>query len=221
MHISPPKIETQFEDLPLTLPVFPLTGVLLLPRAKLPLNIFEPRYLNMALDAMRSDRLIGMIQPHQESDGDDPSQLYQVGCAGRITSFSETEDQRLLITLTGVCRFRVAEELPTIRGYRMVRPQWDDFADDFKVDAGDIDRERLLACLKAYLTANQIEADWSAVADSSAERLVTTLAMIFPFEPSEKQALLESNTVTGRSETIMTLMELASAKQGGGSHVRH
>jgi Lon protease-like protein len=103
----------------------------------------------------------------------------------------------------------------------MVRPQWDDFADDFKVDAGDIDRERLLACLKAYLTANQIEADWSAVADSSAERLVTTLAMIFPFEPSEKQALLESNTVTGRSETIMTLMELASAKQGDGSHVRH
>jgi Lon protease-like protein len=221
VQIKPPKLETQFEDLPLTLPVFPLSGVLLLPRAKMPLNIFEPRYLNMIVDAMRSDRLIGMIQPHQESGDDDPSKLYQVGCAGRITSFSETEDQRLLVTLTGVCRFRVTEELQSMRGYRIVRPQWDDFEADFQVDAGEIDRERLLACLKGYLTANQIEADWTAVADSSAERLVTTLAMIFPFEPSEKQALLESNTVVARAETIMTLMELASAEQGDGSHVRH
>ena len=216
-----PRLETRFEDLPLTLPVFPLTGVLLLPRAKLPLNIFEPRYLNMVTDAMRADRLIGMIQPHHDADGGAAPALYDVGCAGRITSYSETEDGRILITLSGVCRFRVAAELETIRGYRMVRPRWQEFDGDFSDSPVEIDRDRLTAALKTYLSANNIEADWAAVADASTERLVTTLAMIFPFEASEKQALLECATVAERAETVMTLMELSAAEKGDSSHARH
>ena len=142
-----PRLETRFEDLPLTLPVFPLTGVLLLPRAKLPLNILSRATINMVIDAMRADRLIGMIQPHHDADGGAAPAFYDVGCAGRITSYSETEDGRILITLSGVCRFRVAAELETIRGYRMVRPRWQEFDGDFSDSLVEIDRDVLTAAL--------------------------------------------------------------------------
>lgn len=206
-----------FEDLPTTLPIFPLPGVLLLPRGRLPLNIFEPRYLNMTVDALAArDRLIGMIQPLDPKAAGAAPPLYGIGCAGRITAFSETEDGRYLITLSGVCRFRVAEEIPTTRGYRRVRP---DFA-PFRADLADegsscFDRERLLGVLKAYFATHGIGADWEAIRAAADDCLVTTLAMLCPFAPTEKQALLECSDLGERSAFLHALLEMALAAPSG------
>lgn len=210
-------------DLPKTIPVFPLPGVLLLPRGRLPLNVFEPRYLAMTEDALGAgDRLIGMIQPTEAERPGQPPALYSVGCAGRISTFSETEDGRYLITLTGVCRFTVAEEVATMRGYRRVVP-------DFARWQGDLDseepvtfaRERLLAALKGFFASNGMTADWSAIEGSPDERLVTTLAMFCPFEPQEKQALLECETLAERASTLIALLEIGSRGGGQGDAAKH
>lgn len=212
-------------DLPQTLPVFPLTGVLLLPRGKLPLNIFEPRYLAMIEDALASrDRLIGMIQPREAGSegmtrGAPPPPLYQTGCAGRITSFSETDDGRYLITLGGICRFDIGEELTTLRGYRRVVPNYARWEDDLAPDAagatvGAFDRDRLVRGLRAYFTARNIAVDWNAITETPDERLVTTLAMLCPFAPQEKQALLEYPTTAERAKGMTTLIEMAVAGSG-------
>ena len=206
-----------------TLPIFPLPGVLLLPRGQLPLNIFEPRYLAMTRDALAGDRLIGMVQPsdpHQPLSGSPP--VYPTGCAGRITSFSETEDGRFLITLTGLCRFRIGEELPPASGYRRVVPQWDEFARDLRSEREPgFDRDRLIRGLRSYFDRHQIKAEWNAISSVPGERLITSIAMVCPFEPSEKQALLEAPDLEARARLLTAIVEMAVLDQSGGGEARH
>ena len=209
-------------DLPRTLPIFPLQGVLLLPRGRLPLHIFEPRYRNMMHDAFAGDRIVGMIQPRraEEQKPDDHPDVYETGCAGRITSFSETDDGRIFATLTGLCRFAVIKELPVLRGYRRVIADYDRFAEDLHADAPrHIDRQRLMMALSGYLHVQGISADWDTIKETSDERLVTALSMLCPFQPSEKQALLECPTLEERGRVMTALIEMAlighaSAPQG-------
>lgn len=198
-------------NLPAILPIFPLTGVLLLPRGKLPLRIFEPRYLAMTRDAIAGDRLIGMVQPSDPTAAGDNPPVYPKGCAGRITSFSETENGLYLITLTGVCRFRIRDELPLLEGYRRIVPDWSEFAHDLEAeDEVALDRERLLRGLKGYFQQHQISADWDAINSVPGERLVTSVAMNCPFDPSEKQALLEAADLDERARLLMAIVEMAS-----------
>ncbi len=208
-------------DLPQVIAVFPLTGALLLPRAQLPLNIFEPRYLNMIDDAMASERMIGMVQPASGGDPERPT-LSAVGCLGRITSFAETSDGRYLITLTGLCRFHVGEELPARLPYRQVRARYDAFEDDMVAAPNEegFDRLRLLAALKAYLTRRSLEVDWEAAKEAPGEALVNSLAMALPFEPAERQALLEAADFAGRRETLITLMEIDAADRSDDDDAR-
>ena len=194
--------------LPDTLPVFPLTGVLLLPRGRLPLNIFEPRYLAMTRDALAAERLIGMVQPANPPIRETNPAIYPIGCAGRITSFSETDDGRFLITLTGVSRFRIREELPLLSGYRRAVADWGDFAADLAPDEARFDRARLVRALKAFFAQRRVEADWSAVEQAPAEHLVTSIAMMCPFAPNEKQALLEARDLGERARLLTALVEM-------------
>ncbi len=210
-----------FEQLPGSIPVFPLMGVLLLPRGKLPLNIFEPRYLAMVQDALASDRMIGMIQPQATEAPERPPRLYGLGCAGRITSFAETDDGRFLITLTGVCRFALGEELPTTRGYRRVVPDWTPFAADLAEEVGGVDRDRLVPVLRQYFRQQGITVNWDAVTGAEDERLITSLAMICPFDPPEKQALLEAPCLKDRADLLQTLIEMAVHDVPGGETARH
>jgi hypothetical protein len=199
--------------LPAILPMFPLTGVLLLPRGRLPLNIFEPRYLAMTRDALGGDRLIGMVQPSDPAASGRNPPVYPTGCAGRITSFSETDDGRFLITLTGTCRFRIREELPLLEGYRRVVPDWHEFTRDVEADEEvSFDRERLVRGLRSYFQQHQISADWDAITSVPGERLVTTVAMTCPFDPSEKQALLEASGVEERARLLTAIVEMAVMK---------
>ena len=203
-------------DLPQVIPVFPLPGAILLPRGQLPLNIFEPRYLNMIDDAMAGDRVLGLIQP---SGG--PARLPSlsaVGCAGRITSFAETSDGRYLVTLTGVARFRVASELPTQTPYRQVRAVFAPFEADLSSPVGGVefDREAFFAGLKQYLERRQLEIDWETAEAAPQEALINSLSMALPFEPAEKQALLESPGLEDRVEVLTTLMRIDAAETGDG-----
>ena len=209
--------------LPTILPIFPLTGVLLLPRGRLPLNIFEPRYLAMTRDALAGDRLIGMVQPSNPGASGDNPPVYPMGCAGRITSFAETEDERFLITLTGTCRFRIRDELPLLEGYRRVVPEWSEFARDLgSEDEPAFDRERLMRGLKGYFQQHQISADWGAINSVPGERLVTSVAMVCPFEPSEKQALLEASDLNERARLLTAMVEMALRHTSGvGVGARH
>ena len=205
-----------FEDLPDVVPIFPLAGVLLLPGGRLPLNVFEPRYLNMTAAALAApQRLIGMIQPQDGATGDHP-EVFATGCAGRMTSFDETEDGRYLITLKGIARFRVIDELPLRDGYRRVRASYAEFRDDLAETSGplSIDRDRLLRALRAYLAHQGVEANWDAIKDTGESRLITSLAMMCPFRPSEKQALLEAATLDDRARVMMALLEMALLERG-------
>jgi len=198
----------RLEELPDSLSIFPLPGVILLPRAQLPLNIFEPRYLNMTLDALGSGRMIGMVQP---DPGSGPDAVYDVGCAGRITAFSESGDGRLLIVLTGVCRFRIAEERPPTRGYRRVLPDWSFFAADLDPsEEGQIRRGDVLRSVRRYAKVTQQELDLEALGKLSAEALVNALAMHLPFGVEEKQRLVEVTTPAARAEAIIALAALAA-----------
>ena len=200
-----------FEDLPPEIPVFPLTGVLLLPGATLPLNIFEPRYLNMTDAALAGSRMIGMIQPSGGSTGDNP-ELYRTGCAGRIVAFSETDDGRYLITLHGAIRFDVAEELPLCNGFRVARPDWTPYRHDMGEEETDgIDRDRILHLLHAYFAQNKVDANWQAIKEAALGRLVNSLATMIPFQPSEKQAFLEARALADRADILTTLLEMALA----------
>ena len=209
--------------LPSILPIFPLAGVLLLPRGRLPLNIFEPRYLAMTRDALAGERLMGMVQPSDPSARGSEPTVYPTGCAGRITSFSETDDGRFLITLTGICRFRIREELPLLEGYRRVVPEWREFAHDLdSEDEPGFDRDRLLRGLRAYFQQHQIQADWDAIIAVPGERLVTSIPMICPFDPSEKQALLEAPDLDERARLLTAIVEMAGLNQPpGGASARH
>jgi Lon protease-like protein len=201
----------QRQALPDILPIFPLVGVLLLPRARLPLNIFEPRYLAMTRDALGGERLIGMIQPSDPTTGGMNPPVYPVGCAGRITQFSETDDGRFLITLTGVSRFRIIEELPLLSGYRRVIPDWRPFEPDREIpDTPQFDRARLVRGLKSFFGQRQLSADWSAIEKAPAEQLIASIAMACPFAPSEKQALLEAADLEQRATLLTGLVEMAA-----------
>ena len=204
------------EELPRVIPVFPLPGVLLLPRGRLPLNIFEPRYREMTEDAMASHRMIGMIQPEDPFDALDHPAVYANGCIGRITALTETPDQRYLISLSGICRFRIARELPP-EGllYRRVYASYDEYADDLVPPTPcRLDRARLLPALRGFFQANGLTADWDAINGADDELLITCLAMACPFKPSEKQALLECTDEASRVAMMQALFEMAAHERG-------
>jgi Lon protease-like protein len=210
-----PAFHPRFADLPQEIAVFPLSGALLLPQGRLPLNIFEPRYLAMTFDSLAQGRMFGMVQPDANRPrGESGPALYRVGCLGRLSSFSETEDGRLLITLAGLIRFRVAEELPLAPdGYRRVRADYTDFAADLALDEGPppYDRDALLDALRPYFRARGIEANWEAVEQSADAMLVTTLSMVCPFDVPEKQALLEAPDGAERARMLIALMRMGAA----------
>ncbi|MFD2182570.1 LON peptidase substrate-binding domain-containing protein [Rhodoplanes azumiensis] len=203
-------------DLPSTLPVFPLPGALLLPRGQMPLNIFEPRYLAMVDDALRSGhRLIGMIQPDSAHPGpEDKPTLFRVGCVGRITQFAESGDGRYLLQLTGVSRFRLEHELAVDTPYRQCLVSYAPFADDFVARKGEkaVDRAALLRALRDFLEANKLKADWDGIESAPNEALVNALAMMSPYGPAEKQALLEAPDLKTRAEILVAVTEIELAK---------
>jgi Lon protease-like protein len=202
------------DDLPLVIPVFPLDGALLLPGGQLPLNIFEPRYLNMFDDAMSGERIVGMVQTRAGGDPERPN-LAPVGCAGRVTSFAETSDGRYLVTLTGVCRFRMGDELPSRSPYRQVRVDFATFEEDLREQAEGAtaggEAEALLGALRRYLDHRGLAIDWSSAEAAPSDALINSLAMALPFEPVEKQALLEAPTLVERRETLVALLEIDAA----------
>jgi len=213
--------DPRFEDLPQRLAVFPLTGVLLLPRGRLPLNIFEPRYLAMTRHALGAGQLIGMIQPEEGAgDAGDPP-LRRTGCMGRITEFQETEDGRYLITLAGLCRFDIAHEPPRAQLFRIVEADWRRFRHDLEEATPEFDRERLAAALKPFFKRHGIAADFNAIATAPAERLVTSLAMLCPFPPREKQALLEAADASERARLLIGLLEMEALGGGEPASQRH
>lgn len=200
-------------DLPDTLAIFPLPGAILLPRSRLPLHIFEPRYLAMLGDALKTDhRLIGMVQPMAQA-GDEG--LHQIGTAGRVTSFSETEDGRYMVTLTGVSRFRILQEVPGFQAYRRARIDWQAFGHERRAenDPG-LDRDALLADLARYFKSRQLGVDWEALRQAEDELMINALSMLCPFAPEEKQALLEAPDLPARRRVLQTLISFAL--QSGG-----
>ena len=213
--------DPSFERLPDTLPIFPLSGVLLLPGGKLPLNIFEPRYLSMIFDSLAGHRMIGMVQPTQPGgyagDGmpadDGTPKVHQVGCAGRVVSFNETEDGRLLLALSGVCRFQISRELDLAHGgYRRVSALFSPYSAD--LDYADemvtLDRERLMAALAAFFRGKNLSTDWDSVKKADDLNLVNSLSMVLPFGPAEKQALLEAADTSARAKLLIAFLEMAA-----------
>lgn len=196
-------------DLPDVIPIFPLPGAIVLPRGHLPLQIFEPRYLAMLEDSLKtSHRLIGMVQPNGPSED---SPLHDIGCAGRVSSFAETEDGRYMITLTGISRFKIIQEVEGFTPYLRANVAWQDFHSDLTRGARDsgLQRSEFLDLLRRYLAANDLSTDWDSLKEAGDEMLVNSLAMMCPFDTEDKQALLEARTLANRRETLVTLMEYA------------
>jgi len=210
------------EDLARRIPVFPLAGALLLPRADLPLNIFEPRYLALIDHALAGDRLIGMIQPSRDDAQGDAPALMKVGCVGRITAWSETPDDRMLITLTGVSRFQIVDELDVDTPFRQVIANYHPFAADLAIGTGaaEVNRPALLKVFRDYLDANNMSADWREVDSAPTEVLVNTLSLLAPYPPQEKQALLEAPDLKTRADVLVALTEVALGKMGRGAKPR-
>jgi hypothetical protein len=207
------------EDLPAEFAVFPLPGALLLPRGKLPLNIFEKRYLAMIQDSLAGGRMFGMIQPDPNAPASQAAEtagepgLYRVGCLGRLSSFSETDDGRLLITLTGLARFTIGAELPMRNGYRRVRGNFSHYTGDLALTRPQVDigRDKLLTALRGYFVRRNVDANWDAIRGLSDDGMVITLAMACPFEPVEKQALLEAPSDADRAATLLALLQMGAA----------
>ncbi len=200
----------QAADLPDTLAVFPLPGALLLPRSRLPLHIFEPRYLQMLEDAIKTpQRLIGMVQPNPMRGCD--TSVHAIGCAGRVTQFSETEDGRYMITLSGISRFRTLREVEGFTPYRRFDVQWDGFDRDLGPTETDLafDRGEFLDLLDRYFSARKLSTDWETIKEAEDELLINSLSMLLDFKPEDKQALLEAPSLTTRRETLITLIEFA------------
>ena len=204
-------------DLPQVIPVFPLDGALLLPGGQLPLNIFEPRYLNMFDDVMAGERMIGMVQTRGGDDEARPM-LAPVGCVGRVTSFAETSDGRYLVTLTGVCRFHTGEELPVLTPYRQVRARFATFEADLQegVVPHAFERTPFLSALRRYLDHRGLDIDWESAEGAPADALINSLAMALPFEPGEKQLLLEALTLADRRDALIALLEIDAAMDDDG-----
>ena len=212
-----------FEGLPREIPIFPLPGALLLPHGRLPLNLFEERYLAMALDALGEERIIGMVQPLEfQPDpvaGDAP--IFAIGCAGRITSFTETDDRRILISLKGICRFHIAGEVEGRNGYRRVAADYGPFRDDLAEKPGfDFDRQELFKLLRRFFESRGLETDWNSLENADDETLIVSLAMMCPFGVSEKQALLEAPKMPDLPDVLMSLLALAGV-EGDAPASRH
>lgn len=216
-------------DMPRELAMFPLRGAILLPRASLTLNVFEPRYLALVDHALASDRLIGVVQPAPEAgDAESPRgrsfPLRSVGCAGRLFSFTESDDGRVMIALAGVARFAIAGDVPGDTPFRICQADFAPYAGDFIAGHGeeDVDRPRLLAALRNYLVANNLNADWERINSAGSERLVNTLSVLSPYGPEEKQALLEAPDLRARAEALVALaeMELAARDDGSGTSIQ-
>ena len=204
-------------DLPETIPVFPLPGALLLPRARLPLHIFEPRYLQMIDDCLKTEhRLIGMVQPRAQA-GRDGRALQTIGCAGRLTQLSETEDRRYMITLAGVSRYRITREVSGFTPYLKADVSWQGFERDLgKLEVDELfDRPAFLDLLRRYFESQDLSTDWDSLKDADEELLLNSLSMLCPFDPEEKQALLEAPSLATRRETVVTLMEFALRRGSG------
>lgn len=208
-------------DLPPRIPLFPLRGAILLPRANLPLNIFEPRYLAMLDDVLAGSRVIGIVQPAREGDDESPEGgdvgLRSVGCAGRVTAYQELDDGRRLITLSGIARYSIIDEAVTSTPYRIATVSYDRFATDFDVGRGEeqVDRLNLVRVLRAYLEQNRLQADWSAIERAPSEYLINALSVMSPYGPEEKQALLEAEDLKRRAEVLIALAEMELASTGG------
>lgn len=212
-------VMTSSYDLPDTIPVFPLPGALLLPRARLPLHLFEPRYIAMLDDVLKTpSRLIGMVQPY-DAPGKG-GKLHSIGCAGRVTAFSETEDGRYMITLAGMSRFRISQEVEGFTPYRRCNVSWQGFERDLgPVERDDsFDRESFMEALGRYLVDQGLSTDWESLGEAEDELLINSLSMLCPFAPEDKQALLEAPSLTTRRETLMTLIEFA-LRGGSGEEV--
>lgn len=213
-HSSPTQWSAA--DCPGVIPLFPLAGAILLPRGQLPLNVFEPRYLAMVDDALGGRRVIGIIQPDADA-GDSPvPSLYKVGCAGRITQFVEPEHGRYLVSLTGLSRFRLVEELPVLTPYRQARVEYESFHDDFTPRAGEdgVNREAVLDVLRRFAQAKGLRIDWKGIEDAPNEALVNALSMMSPFGVREKQALLEAADLGTRADTLVAITEIELARSG-------
>ena len=210
--------EPEFSELPRRIPVFPLHSALLLPGGKLPLNIFEPRYLAMVRDCLiQPHRLIGMIQPR----ADEEDNLYDIGCAGRISNYGESDDGRLLITLSGTLRFRILDIEEVGDGYKMATVSWTDFKMDLMPDESKIDRAILIENLRHYFELKGYSADWEHIGNCEDERLVTTLSMICPFDVPEKQALLECPDLNQRAKLLIAILEMASHADDDENTAKH
>ncbi len=219
---SPLKITPT--GMPETLPLFPLSGAVLLPRARLPLNIFEPRYLAMVEHALANGRMIGMVQPsiHDQEESESPA-VFAIGGAGRIISFNETDDERYLIVLGGISRFRISRELPKQGLFRTALVSWKEFSSDFTDQShAALDRKKLLELLQVYFRHQGISVDWDVVQNAPAEGLISTIIMICPLPPNEKQALLEAPDVNARASMLMALLKMATMSvPEGEAAIRH
>ena len=210
--------EPEFSELPRQIPIFPLPSALLLPGGKLPLNIFEPRYLAMVRDCLvQPHRLIGMVQPRADEEDD----LYEIGCAGRISSYGESDDGRLLITLSGTLRYRLLDIHEVEDGYKMANVSWIDFKNDLIPDESQIDRALLIENLRHYFELKGYSADWEHIGNCEDEKLVTTLSMICPFDVPEKQALLECPDLNQRVKLLIAILEMASHADDDESTAKH
>lgn len=220
-------LEPNIQELPTVIPVFPLNGALMLPGGRLPLNVFEPRYLNLVHDVLKTQhRVFGMIQANTASSQEEMNPLlYGVGCLGRISSFEETSDGRYLISLDGLIRFRMKQEVEMQEGYRRVSVDYEEFIKDLDITDPEIDRDRLLNALRKFFDIKGFTADWDAIRKCGSEKLVTTLAMICPLEVEDKQALLEAPNTTDRCDILATLLEMENSthdtRPGDESNVRH
>jgi len=212
----------KFCDLPAELPIFPLAGAVVMPGVQLPLNIFEPRYLNMVQDAVAADHLVGMIQPAADAELDEAPPIQGVGCAGRITSYSETNDGRIVLVLTGVCRFDVRGELDMRRGYRRVTPAWERFAIDFHEDESSLaNRDAFLTSLKAYASLRGVEIPWDDIEKMGDPDLTNLLCAHLPLEAEDKQALVETLDLRDRGELMRGLMDMSSVSSVEPAEHRH
>lgn len=211
-----------FENLPVTLPLFPLPNAVVMPGCQLPLNIFEPRYLNLVFDALGAERLVGMIQIRPSHQQGKDVALYRTGTAGRIISFNETSDGRLLIVLAGVCRFDIEQEIPTTRGYRRASVVWDRFTDDYEDSPrATYPRPALLELLRAYFDVKKLETDWSAIERLDDLLLCNVLTGVLPLDVAERQALIDAPTLEDRTNKLASLLEFEVARSTPGSVQRH
>lgn len=208
-----------FGNLPSQLPIFPLANAVLLPGGQLPLNIFEPRYLEMCQYAITTPtRMIGMIQPSMQEDDAD---LFRIGCAGRISYFQETDDNRLMISLDGICRFNLIGDVVQDTGFRLANVGWDGFANDMTPDDLALDKDALLAIMRRYFEVKGFDADWEQIERAQDLQLLTTLAMVCPFDVPEKQALLEAETLKARADLLIAMMEMAIHGAESAQESRH